>query len=244
MKNRGFGRVFQAKFRDRKTGEKTASPTWSIAYSSHGKVIRESAHSTKRSDAVKLLKRRHAEIAAGRPVGPDVEKTTFEDMALMLTTDYKANARKSLDRVEDINHLRGYFAGWKAVEITGDRVTAYVAHRQEEKAAASTVNSELAALGRMFTLAIRAGKAAGKPYIAKLELNNARKGFFEREQLDAVLKHVSDDLKPMLETAYITGWRVPLGNHNPPAPSCGPEKRLASPGPSEKARIEKAGCFR
>jgi integrase len=49
---------------------------------------------------------------------------------------------------------------------------------------------------------------AGKPYISKLALDNTRKGFFEREQFDAVLKRVPDDLKPLFETAYITGWRV------------------------------------
>ena len=76
----------------------------------------------------------------------------------MLTTDYKANALKSLNRMEDaINHLRGYFGDWRALEVTSDRITAYVAHRLEEKAAASTINNELAALGRMFTL--RFGRA-------------------------------------------------------------------------------------
>jgi integrase len=38
--------------------------------------------------------------------------------------------------------------------------------------------------------------------------DNARKGFFERFQLDAVLTFLSDDLKPVSEAAYITGWRV------------------------------------
>ena len=59
----------------------------------------------------------------------------------------------------------------------------------------------------MFTLAMRAGKA-GKPYIGKLETNNARKGFFEGDQLEAVLKHLPAYLRPVMTTAYITGWRV------------------------------------
>lgn len=114
----------------------------------------------------------------------------------------------SLARAEDaINHLRGFFGPDRAIEITSDRVTEYVAHRQQEKAAASTVNAELAALGRMFILGVRAGKAASRPHISKLAMNNARKGFFEREQFDAVLTHIPDDLKPLLETMYVTGWR-------------------------------------
>ena len=127
----------------------------------------------------------------------------------MLTNDYKANARRSLGRAEDaLNHLRGFFGPYRAVDITSDRITEYITHRQQEKAAASTINNELAAFGRMFTLAVRAGKAARKPYISKLAMNNARKGFFERDQFDSVLAHIPDDLKPMLETAYITGWRI------------------------------------
>jgi Phage integrase family len=41
-----------------------------------------------------------------------------------------------------------------------------------------------------------------------LALDNTRKGFFEREQFDAVLKHLPEHPKPVAETAYITGWRV------------------------------------
>ena len=78
----------------------------------------------------------------------------------------------------------------KANEITSDRVTAYVAMRQKEKAANATINGELAALCRMFTLAIRAGKAGARPYIARLAENNARKGFFDAEQFQAVLKQL------------------------------------------------------
>ena len=93
----------------------------------------------------------------------------------MLTNDYKANSRRSLARVEDaINHLREFFGPDKAIEITSDRITEYIARRQQEKAAASTVNNELSALGRMFTLAVRAGKAATKPHITKLAMDNAR----------------------------------------------------------------------
>jgi len=209
MKARGFGSVYQPTYRGKNTGEVKRQAVYWIQYCRNGKVIRESSESTKEADGWKLLKRRHGEIAAGKPVGPDVTKTMFEDMAAMLVNDYKANGYSSLDRAEDAaNHLRGYFGESRAIEITSDRVTAYIAHRQEEKAANSTINNELAALSRMFTLGMRAGKAAGKPYIAKLAVDNARKGFFEREQFEAVLRHSPDDLKALFETAYVTGWRV------------------------------------
>jgi hypothetical protein len=62
---RGFGSIYQPTWRDRKTGETKQSPNWWIAYYKRGKLIREPAktadgnHSSKRNDAVKLLKKRH-----------------------------------------------------------------------------------------------------------------------------------------------------------------------------------------
>jgi site-specific recombinase XerD len=206
---RGFGSVFCTKWRDKKTGLFRYSPKYTIKYYRNGEPIRELTDCFKESDAWKLLKKRHAEIDAGRPVGPDVERTTFEDMVMMLINDYKANGRRSINRVEDaVNHLRVFFGDSRVKEITSDRVTTYIAARQLENAASSTINCELAALGRMFTLAVRAGKATSKPFISKLQLSNARRGFFERQQFDAVLANIPDHLRAMLETAYATGWRV------------------------------------
>jgi hypothetical protein len=41
-----------------------------------------------------------------------------------------------------------------------------------------------------------------------LEENNMRRGFFEPDQFAAVLVQLPDDLKPIMETAYTTGWRI------------------------------------
>jgi site-specific recombinase XerD len=209
MKARGLGGVYQPTYRNG-NGEKITSAVWWIYFQdARGKQIRESANTTKESDAWKLLKKRHGEVETGKPVGPAIGKTTFEGMAEMIVNDYKANGRRSLNRVEDaISHLREIFGNDKAVEITADRITAYIAYRQKAKAANSTINNELAALSRMFTLALRAGKVGSKPYIGKLAVNNARKGFFETDQFEAVLSHLPEELKPVAVTAYVTGWRV------------------------------------
>jgi integrase len=209
MKKGKMGGVYQPSYKDKKTGELTRIPTWWIFYNRQGKQIKESSHSTKEVDAWKLLKKRHGEIAEGKPVGPDVNRTTFEDMATMITNDYKANGRRSMKSCTSaLAHLRGFFGQDKATEITSDRVTKYVACRQEEKASNGTINIELAALSRMFKLAMIAGKAGSKPYISKLALNNTRKGFFEREQFAAVLRHLPEEIQPVAVTAYVTGWRV------------------------------------
>jgi integrase-like protein len=206
---RGDGWVYRPWWRDKKTGQNKEAPVWWIAYSVRGKLIRQSSHSIKESAARRMLRKRLAEVALGKPVGPDIEKTTFEDMAVMIVNDYKANGRRSVARLEDaLGHLREYFGDYRAVEITGDKVTSYVTYRQEQKAANSTINNELSALSRAFSLGIRSNRIATKPYIGKLALNNTRKGFFEWKQFFAVLKNLPEDLQPAIETAYITGWRI------------------------------------
>jgi integrase len=47
-----------------------------------------------------------------------------------------------------------------------------------------------------------------RPKIALLEEDNVRQGFFEREHFESVLRHLPDDLRPVVQFAYITGWRV------------------------------------
>ena len=37
---------------------------------------------------------------------------------------------------------------------------------------------------------------------------NRRKGFFEAEEYRAVLDRLPEELKPVIQTAYVTGWRI------------------------------------
>ena len=60
----------------------------------------------------------------------------------------------------------------------------------------------------MFRLGEKAGRVVRRPYIDMLQEHNARTGFFERREFDAVLAHLTNDLKAVFEVAYITGWRV------------------------------------
>jgi integrase len=61
----------------------------------------------------------------------------------------------------------------------------------------------------MFTLAMQAGKLLHRPHIPMLEERNTKKGFFELEMLHGVLANLPEPLRPVIEFAYITGWRIP-----------------------------------
>jgi integrase len=210
MRNRGMGYVYQATWRDQKTGEPKTGATWWISYSTHGKRHRENAHSTKEADAARLLKLRLGQAAIGMPVGPQVERTTLGEILKMVEVDYAANGRKSLKRIKyAAAHLKEFFdAHAKARLVTSDRISAYQAERLEQGAKPATVNYELAMLRRGFRLGARAGKIASRPEIQMLHVENARKGFFEPEQYRAVVKHLPEHLRPLAAIAYITGWRA------------------------------------
>src|SRR5215467_7546590 len=182
---------------------------WWIQFQHRGKTFRESSKSPRRKDAEALYKRRMAEIGRGRLIGPNVEKTTYEDLEQMLRDHYRTNGLRSFARVEDaLHHLAGFFSRALALEITADRVLRYIAHRQEEKAANATINRELAALRRMFILGERSEKVMKRPHISLLQEDNARKGFLEPHQFRAVIAELPEDLRPLMEAAYLTGWRV------------------------------------
>jgi integrase len=198
--------VYQNSYIDRH-GVRKKSAIWWIAYTDHGKKIRESSGSINHAVAVRLRKERLSRAWQGKPVGPDVTRTTLGDLMTMLTNDYKANGRKS--KLDPLVHLCKFFgADCKAVNLTSDRIIAFVAHRQERGAANATINRSLALLKRAFKLAEIAGKVAQRPHVAMLTEDNRRTGFFEAAEFKAVVDHLPDYLKPVVQTAYVTGWRV------------------------------------
>jgi integrase len=206
---RGLGFVYQPIYVDKRTGERKTAATWWVQYSVRGKRFRESSGSSNRVDAVKLLKRRIGDASQGRTIGPQAEKTRFKQLTQMLIDDYRANGRRSLKRIKaSVGHLLAFFGDEFAMDITGDRIASYIAYRQDEKAAAATINRELAALKRAFRLGEKVGKVIQRPEISMLREDNRRKGFFEAEEYRAILNHLPEELKPVIQTAYITGWRI------------------------------------
>jgi len=58
-------------------------------------------------------------------------------------------------------------------------------------------------------LVVRAGRLAQAPHLESLgSLNNARRGFFDAADFDAVVSELPEDLRPVMRFAYCTGWRV------------------------------------
>ncbi len=191
-------------------GDVRELPTWWIKYYQGGRAVRESTGTTKETVARRVLRTREGDVERGIPVNPRMGRVTFEEAATDLLNDYSTNGKKSLEHVRRriAIGLKPTFRGKRLISITTAEIRAYVADRQHAGAANATINRELAALKRMFTLAVQAGKLHAKPHIPMLRENNVRRGFFEADQFEAVCQHLPDALRPVVRFAYLTGWRL------------------------------------
>jgi integrase len=185
-------------------------PYW-IKYYRNGRPFRESTGTLDRTEARRKLKRREGEVADGRFRGLSVERTKFDDLAADLKADYVSNKKKTLQRVDElINHLKGSFGGRRAIEITSQAVKAYIGKRQQEGAANGTINRELGALKRMFTLAMKQTppRVGQCPHISLLKESNIRSGFFEHEDFLSLRGALPDYGQVAVTLAYYSGMRM------------------------------------
>jgi integrase len=197
MKRRGLGMVYQRGL------------TWWIQYHWRGQRYRETSSSTVRMDAIKLLRKRMAEMGKGQLRGPDLEKTTFADLVQMIRDDYVVNQRRSTRRLNtSLKALESAFGPARAFELSLDRLNRYVSDRMAAGVAPATVKLELTHLHKAFRLAERAGMAVCPPF-PHIAVRNVRTGFFERPDVEAVRSHLPEAFRGLITFACLTGWRVP-----------------------------------
>jgi hypothetical protein len=83
------------------------------------------------------LKQREGAAVEGRVIVPRADRVTIAELAEDLKADYKANGRKSADRLGfSLAHLLPVFGPRRAMQVTRADVTAYRVQRLEAAAAA------------------------------------------------------------------------------------------------------------
>ena len=73
---------------------------WWVRYYRNGKRHEESARSTRKGDAVRLLKIREGDVAKGVPVSSKVGQLRFDQAVADVVTDYQVNRRKTANQLE------------------------------------------------------------------------------------------------------------------------------------------------
>lgn len=150
-------------------------------------------------DAGATISMRRAEVTVGRLLD-------------LVEQHYKDNQLKTRDNLKyTLKPLRAWFQDRS--RVTTDDVEQYKSYRLNCGLARASIDVELAALRRGFKLGIDRELIQKAPKITLYKPNNARKGFFEKEQFEKIRdelakpKHANGLYSDMLTVAFLTGRR-------------------------------------
>jgi hypothetical protein len=124
-------------------------PVYWIRYYHRGREHRESSRSTERGEALRLLKRRVADLHEGRPSGSVEERITFDQLAADYISERALKgvpAPRLAWSKRRVAHLRTFFAAYRAVEITTATMREYAKVRIANGAKPATVNRDFSVL--------------------------------------------------------------------------------------------------
>lgn len=184
---------------------------YQIRYYRNGQRIEETTAFTKYDEARTLLKDREGDISKGVPITATSTRLTFDTAVQDVVTDYTVNGKRSIDNLERRIklHLLPYFGGKLLRSITAADLRTFAAERLKAAAAPGEINRELAIVRRAFRLAAEADKYHGRvPKVRMLQEHNVRTGFFDDEMIAGVLAKLPAALQPVVQFAYVSGWRV------------------------------------
>jgi len=181
---------------------------WWVRYTDNGQLIRKSTKCTRKAEAKLVAEQIRKKWLQRQGIGIE-EKLTLKELIREVENDYKANEKKSLDRVRySSKHLIRLLGEETSLEdINEGFISKYKLTRKDEGAANGTINRELALLRRGFNL-LRFQKRIIKPPVIKfLKESTPRQGFIEPWEFQEILKHLPLYLKPLITFLYKTGWR-------------------------------------
>jgi len=176
----------------------------------HGENDRIPTGTEDRATAKAMLAKMEGEIANGVPVNPKAHTILFAHLCELVLENYENKGFKTLvhARGRFLNHIVPYFRTVLATGITSGMIDSYMTHRRKQHAKPATIRRELELIKRAFKLGWKTYRIAG-PEIELPAVNNARKGFFEQSEVDAILAAIENrDYYDFIYCLYVTGWRT------------------------------------
>lgn len=178
--------------------------TWTIKFYVDGVRHRESTGTQDRELALEYLQRRLREAECGR-LHPPSQRITFTEMHELLLENYRFKRNKT-DPSRHVKRLAEMFGNMRGEDITEARIREYSRRRLERDGMTpGTLRRELAVLKRMLRLA--SPRLPRVPLVDLPRVDDARQGFFEEEDLQAILPHLPPHARHLVEFLYLTGWR-------------------------------------
>ena len=178
--------------------------TWFIKFYVDGRVKRETTGTRNQDEAQEFLRRRVEQAARGLYTDP-AGRPSFAEMRATLVENYGFK-RNRTEPTRFLVHLEKFFGDISGEKITEERIKEYSRTRLKiDGAAPGTLRRELAILKRMLRLS--AHHLPRVPLVDMPRVDNARQGFFEEEDLQAILPHLSAHARNLVEFLYLTGWR-------------------------------------
>jgi integrase len=184
---------------------------WFLDYYFQGKRIREAANTTNKSIAEDMLAARKADILRDKFKIADLQPNMYFSQLAEEYLAYAKENKKSWKRDEtSLKHLKPFFENRRLAEITARMIEKYKSKRTSDGVSPATINRELSCMKHMYNLAIVWEMARENP-AARVKLfreRNKRMEFLIPEEIERLLKEVSEHARPVVITALKTGMRL------------------------------------
>jgi len=176
------------------------SSSWQLKYRVDDKWRYESAYTTDRATAERLLAFKVYEASAGLLPGT----ATFEEVIAHSIRVARVSQFKSLARMERAaKHLLKHLSGYRAEQVNNKIWTAYMAERLKE-AAPDTVALELSIARRVYKLSKLERVIPEIPHVRNLRV---RFGFIEPADYARLREHLRSDWRDACDVAFVCGAR-------------------------------------
>jgi len=200
----GFGRAYQR------------GQAWWVSWYDKGdrresvaRVLGKPVSAVTERDAEKLLKARLEAKHAGRTVLPKFERATVAEML----DDYERHL--GIERPESvpkmhtqIKAVRDWLGAVRVVRLDLPSLEAWVMERETKGWGRGTIKTRVACLHAAMVQWQRAGRLAVVPPMPKIKAPQPRQGWFLREEVVELTRHMPEAAADVTWAMFFTGWRI------------------------------------